>query len=263
MGKVANFVLNVSQFDPGESTSMCMAFCAAQALKMVAPGNANITTAKDINTLADSIYASATGSLVAENIMTKQQLEETLARKGIKYTPITPTIANIDSALDRGHPLIVAGSEANFVYADNGSSPYSWNTAGIDHAIIIAGREGNAYIVCDSANAKNFLPAYDKSRMKLFYALEIAPYWRVYIEQAATDTWNSTAHLFGGTPPRYYTGIAESWRDFYINQRKLMPPPTTDEFASVNWDGKPIVAQIFGHLRCEWDGAAHWYEAKL
>src|SRR5258708_2601671 len=32
-----------------------------------------------------------------------------------------------------------------------------------------------------------------------------------YLEQYLYDTWNSTAHLFGGTPPSYTTGIASQW----------------------------------------------------
>ena len=84
------------------------------------------------------------------------------------------------------------------------------------------------------------------------------------IEQAAHDTWNSTAHLFGGKPLAYDTGIALSWRDIYVNQQKLMPPPTTQEFKSVDWYGNPIVVQFFGTVRCEWDGkAAHWYKTGL
>jgi hypothetical protein len=84
------------------------------------------------------------------------------------------------------------------------------------------------------------------------------------IEQAAQDTWNSTAFLFGSTPLPYNTGIALAWRNLYVNQRTLMPPPTTREFDSVDWNGNRIIVQFFGSTRCEWDPAnaqAHWYKA--
>jgi len=81
-----------------------------------------------------------------------------------------------------------------------------------------------------------------------------------FMEQAAAETWGSTAHLFGGTPPPYTTGIAASWRQHYLNGRN-MPPPLTPEFPSVNWNGGRIVVQHFaGEIhRCEWDGRPHWY----
>jgi hypothetical protein len=82
------------------------------------------------------------------------------------------------------------------------------------------------------------------------------------IEQAAQDTWNSTAFLFGGTPLDYNTGIAKAWRDIYVNQRMLMPPPTTREFRSVDWNGNSIIVQFFGSTRCEWiNGQALWHRA--
>lgn len=78
---------------------------------------------------------------------------------------------------------------------------------------------------------------------------------------AAYDTWKSTASLFGGVLD-YETGIAQSWQSRYVNQQRIMPPPTTREFDSVNWNGDHIVVQIFGHLRCEWVNGNHatWYE---
>jgi N-acetyl-anhydromuramyl-L-alanine amidase AmpD len=83
-----------------------------------------------------------------------------------------------------------------------------------------------------------------------------------YREQAALDTWNSTAFLFEGVALGYGTGIAKAWRDLYVKEHKLMPPPTTREFRSVDWDGNSITVQFFGSTRCEWKNAqAHWYSA--
>ncbi|SRR6266567_1742664 len=78
------------------------------------------------------------------------------------------------------------------------------------------------------------------------------------ISKAAYDTWNSSAHLFGGVPPRLNSGIAQSWLAKYIAGAN-MPPPITQEFASNDWSGNPIVVQIFATLRCEWsNGKATW-----
>ncbi len=82
-----------------------------------------------------------------------------------------------------------------------------------------------------------------------------------WIARAALDTWNSTAFLFGGHPLPYTTGIAESWKSIYLSG-KNMPPPTTAEFASVDWSGNPITVQLFSTIRCEWsNGQPHWYRA--
>ena len=81
------------------------------------------------------------------------------------------------------------------------------------------------------------------------------------IIKAAQSTWYSTAHLFGGVPLDYTTGIAQAWQNEYVNNLHNMPPPTTHEFASVDWNGNPITVQYFGSTRCEWDasGQPHWY----
>lgn len=81
-----------------------------------------------------------------------------------------------------------------------------------------------------------------------------------HVAQAAFDTWHSTAFLFGTTPLSYTTGIALSWQDLYVRGLHNMPPPTTREFATVDWAGRPIVAQMFGTLRCEWDGKPTWID---
>ncbi len=80
------------------------------------------------------------------------------------------------------------------------------------------------------------------------------------ISKAAYDTWNSTAFLFGGTPPPLNRGIAQSWLAHYLAGSN-MPPPITQEFQSVDWSGNPIIVQLFAGLRCEWaNGTGVWYK---
>ncbi len=89
-------------------------------------------------------------------------------------------------------------------------------------------------------------------------------YLSKWIIQAAQDTWNSTAFMFGGKPLLYSTGIAGSWQQIYIQGQKNMPPPTTREFDSVDWSGKAITVQFFGNIRCEWNKATNtpaWFNA--
>jgi hypothetical protein len=78
------------------------------------------------------------------------------------------------------------------------------------------------------------------------------------MEQSAKDCWESTALIFGGTPPRYDTAIALAWQQLY-GLGKKPGPPLSPEYGSVTREGKPIRVQEFAHTRCEWDGQPHWY----
>lgn len=79
-------------------------------------------------------------------------------------------------------------------------------------------------------------------------------------ELDAENLWNSTGFLFGG-PLNYNSGIALSWRNRRVNQGLLMPPPTTREYDSVDWDGNRVVCQVFGSVHAVYypDGQTYWY----
>lgn len=78
--------------------------------------------------------------------------------------------------------------------------------------------------------------------------------WQIADAQAE---WNSTASLFGGTPPRYDTGIAAVWKQ-RVYQGQRLGPPITGEYNSTDWSGNAIKVQQFAHARCEWrvDGSS-------
>jgi N-acetyl-anhydromuramyl-L-alanine amidase AmpD len=67
----------------------------------------------------------------------------------------------------------------------------------------------------------------------------------------AAKEWQSTAHLFGGTAPRYDTGIAKVWMQ-RVYQGQRLGPPLTSEYDSTDWSGNPIKVQQFSNVRCEW-----------
>jgi len=74
-----------------------------------------------------------------------------------------------------------------------------------------------------------------------------------FLKQAARDTWFST-----GLVARYDSGIAAAWEAKYMTGVN-MPPPSSKEFPTCDWNGNPIIAQMFGTLRCEWyNGIPHW-----
>jgi Peptidase_C39 like family len=176
MSEVATFVNNVSQFEPGESTGTCVAFSAAQVIRMVAPNQVNTSTPEDIDELADTIYINVTGQLIDPIPISVDQLKQILDGYGVRFKEIGTDVGSIDAALNAGYPVIVMGTESRFRYM-NGASPYRWDTTGINHCIVVSGIYNvNGYYVHDSANSSPNTVVYSKS-MDLFCAIEVFPAW--------------------------------------------------------------------------------------
>jgi len=260
----ANFVPNVTQFEEGESEGECVAFCSAQLKLMSPPWAQNQHTSEDVDQLADQMYTQVTGGTTEPVPISVEEFKGLLTQYQLTFEEIGTDIPSIDAALNAGCPVVIQGAESGFLDIEN-NSPYPWDTTGIDHAIVAirSAYSGTSYTVVDSANPQPIFPVYQKTPMQLFSAIKIIPYWK-HVEKAAQDTWNSTAFLFGGSPLPYTTSIAASWQDLYIHQQRLMPPPTTREFDSVDCNGNPITVQFFGILRCEWSKTTHtplWFKA--
>jgi hypothetical protein len=79
------------------------------------------------------------------------------------------------------------------------------------------------------------------------------PMTLIYRAKAAYDTWHGVDATI-----RWHTGISAAWFTRYL-QGTLMPPPFSQEFSSVNWQGQSIIAQEFATFRIEWDSSAHFY----
>lgn len=83
--------------------------------------------------------------------------------------------------------------------------------------------------------------------------------------QQLTDVWNTSGPLFhalGLTSPPMTTGIAVEWLDYMT--RYFIGPPVTPEFNTVDWNGSPIVVQLFTCGMAQWSnsaGKARWWIA--
>src|SRR5215472_15164017 len=119
--EVATFVDNVSQFEPDESTGMCVAFAAAQIIRMVAPDQANTSSPEDIDQLADRIYLSVTGQMTDPIPISVDQLKGVLSDYGVSFEEIGTDTNTIDAALATGCPVIVMGAQSGFHYLTGGS----------------------------------------------------------------------------------------------------------------------------------------------
>lgn len=156
---------------------MCVAFCAAQVIKMSPPNEGNPHSTEDIDATADAIYVATTGSSTASIPIDIPQFHEILSSHGVKFETIGFDTASIDAALSEGCPVVIMGHEYSFINMD-ASSPYDWNTADIDHAVILSGQSSdNGYEVRDSANSGGNPAIYNKWAMSLFSATKIVPAW--------------------------------------------------------------------------------------
>ena len=207
-------------------------------------------------------------------------------------------IQEIKAALNQGYPVIATVVEASVYDLDLQKNPYWWGASGT-HVFVITGMENSdTYLVRDSANVVGSLQGpntvqpgprrYDANKANITWATMVQTSWLPTIPsgedpllppvttpvitqppptppvvdpfqvQAAKDCWNSTKSLFGGTAPAQTTGIGQAWLALYAKHNP--GPPLTEEYISVDWNGKPITVQEFAHARCEWaNNKANWY----
>lgn len=70
-------------------------------------------------------------------------------------------------------------------------------------------------------------------------------------EAAALAEWNSTAHMFGGTPPPYNTEIALEWQKRY-RAKEWDGPPISLQYEVGNWpETEILLVQQFSRRRLE------------
>lgn len=212
MGEVATFVNNVTQFEPNESTGMCVAFSAAQVIRMVSPGQTNGATPEDIDVLADSIYQNVTGQITAPIPISPDELKAVLYGYGVRFEEIGTDVGSIDAAADAGCPVIIQGAEGGFKYL-TGVSPYNWDTSGINHCIVVSGLYNtNGYSIYDSANGSNQAVVYSKN-MNLFSAIRVLPAWKgiTVVPKGWTD--DSQNKILTAPNGRKVPGL---WRDYIL-----------------------------------------------
>lgn len=176
--EVATFVQNINQFY-GPNSGMCVAYVAAQIIRMSPPDQSNPSAVSDIDRLAEQLYTAMTGQIVEPLPVSVEALKEVLSGFGIQFRDIGTDTASIDAALASGCPVIAQGHESGFRYASDNSSPspYRWDTNPYNHAIILTGIQSDTgYFVRDSANSSDGPVVYSKS-MALFSAIQIIPNW--------------------------------------------------------------------------------------
>jgi hypothetical protein len=265
LAEVANFVPYVTQFEPGESDSMCLAFCAAQLIKMNPPNEGNPHSTEDIDVLADAIYVATTGSSTASIPINIPQFHEILSSHGVKFETIGFDTAGIDAALSQGCPVVVMGHEYSFINMD-GSSPYGWNTADIDHAVILSGLSGdNGYEVRDSANSGGNPAIYNKWAMSLFSATKIIPGWQTYEPGKGDFDQFFTVNSDGSwTCRRFSTALIGGNKGLYSqlsidgNTLPIIGLPRTNELYQHETDGYSWSVQFFERGLIVYDPAHRW-----
>lgn len=162
---------------------------------------------------------------------------------------VTISIEHVDPKDDNSSPLTTAQKDASFKLV-----------------LDICKRKG---ISADNIKTHASIDPINRSRCPGNYPMDaLISYVRAggintFMEQAALDEWNSFfKNTLGKTPPRTGTGIFNSWKQRLFQEGRHIGPPLTEEYASVDWSGHPIIVQQFADGRCEYyysEGVAHWY----
>jgi hypothetical protein len=269
LAEVASFVSYVTQFEPGESDGMCVAFCAAQVIKMSPPNEGNPYSTEDIDVLADAIYVATTGSLTASIPIDIPQFHEILSSHGVKFETIGFDTASIDATLSQGYPVVIMGHEYSFINMD-GSSPYTWNTANINHAIILSGLSGDdGYQARDSANSRGNPAIYNKGAMRLFSATKIIPSWREGMQtyepgKGDFDQFFTLNDDGNWTCKRFNTALIGGNKGLYSqismdgNTLPIIGLPRTNELYQHEADGYSWSVQFFERGLIIYDSAHRW-----
>lgn len=298
-GEVAVFT-DDNQFGTGQSVDKCGPEAVSIIWHAVKPGLAQSYTSAEIHAMASADYQKYIGPDTSSDTggTSNEILYEMLAEHGFHYEAGPVEMSWVKQQLALGLPVIIGIVESSVHDNEVGGVPYAWNTAGLTH-IIVASGQGNSgeILVRDTANiAPNGVRPgprhYDANKLQLISATSVTPSWleqpappppeqpapppeKTWISgsqaQQADDYWGSTtAHAASGNrgtggifpegqTPNASTGIAKAWQTEYMNGRNW-GPPISYEFASVDWDGNAIVAQMFAGGRCEWrDGSGKWY----
>lgn len=269
-GEVAVFV-DDNQFGAGQSVDKCGPESVALFWHSVAPGQANPYTAADIHTMAHDDYVKFIGPDAPSDTggTTVQTLEAMLSEHNFKFENGQANIAWAKEQLNQGLPVFLLIAESSVVDNGLGTGPYNWNTTNLLHIVLASGPgAGGEILVRDTANIAptGVRPGprhYDANKLQIIAAVSATPSWisnpppappNTMMEQAE-DYWNST-----DTGAPFTTGIAQSWQAEYKAYR-LWGPPLGKEFATVDWSGNAIVAQMFPLGRCEWrNGNPAWYK---
>jgi len=177
-GEVGQFV-SVTQFDDG-NTSKCGFYATATAIGgAVAGGQA--WSASAIASSADQHYAQL-GSPI--DGMDQSSLHTDLSTYNVTGKDINPDWGTIKANLNAGYPVIICLPEVQVFDKAVGGSPYPWDSAGLNHVILLTGvaSDGNV-LVRDSANItppNNIRPGprtYIIANMSPYWATAVSPAW--------------------------------------------------------------------------------------
>lgn len=219
----------------------------------------------NIGSNEDNMHTYFTDTQTGENGLTPNKLY---------WQEMSPlNFANIKTAIQWGYIVLPSFPETSVLDRQLNANPYWWGPSDDHIAPIVGITRDNNYLVNDYANVspgsdrdlqtpKTPLPwprKYDASRLQLEWATIIRLPWtppipngdpstwppytgamNMNIEQQATDIWAQNP-----VQAPTDTNIFKSWHRAYVGQQWNFGFPTTQEFNTVDWNGKPIKVQYF------------------
>lgn len=231
--------------------------------------------------------------------MTNEEEYNLLHKIGLHYQAIATDISQVKAWVQVGYPVIIGITETSVWDLALNKNPYPWTPAGSHIILVTGVTADGNVLARDSANCTNLYDPnslrpgprkYQASKLQLVSATVVVPPWLSRPASATAPSpqeafmgtpqgqqaqayWNSTTQgsipvggnapalagiFLAGQAPSFSTGIAKSWQTEY-NAGRVWGPPISYEFATVDWQGNAIVAQMFVGGRCEWANGAKWY----
>ena len=229
-----------------------------------------------IDTVADQWYSKYNGANIRsnDNGINVQELQEMIVGLGFHWQASSKD--KIKAWIAAGYPCIVSVAESSVEWLGHGS-PYPWDTKGLYHVFVVTQIDQNGidWHVRDSANESLSGPyVYGSTGLEVTDVTVFVPSWLARpvgdtppiavippVPNVSVDYQGQQALAVWGASSQIGSGIFKNW--FALFKRGLcVGRPTSEEFVTVDWNGKQIVMRLFGDVRCEYrleNGVTRWY----
>jgi hypothetical protein len=211
-------LINIDQFEPGESAYECGFYIAALLKYAIRPGEKFPVTGETIDRLADVWYVEVSGMSNTPNNksgMSLLQLYWTLEKlAGLPYHTFKVDMAWVKGFLSHGYPVVLAVEESSVFDVELGDKvPYAWKPSG-NHIIAAVGLASDGNLLCwDTASiAPNGVRPgprlYDANRLRLVSNTCVVLPWLAPIPSGFNPVETSDTHSYTIRPGDTLVAIA-------------------------------------------------------
>lgn len=153
-------------------------------------------------------YTEVNGPDVPSNTkgMEDWQLYKLIKEKGGHYQAIDPHADSIASWIRTNYPVIVAVQESSVFDVHLPGTPYTWNTAGLNHIFTVTGIDaGHVFLCRDTVNQRAGSPySYDGDKLVYLSATVFVPDWLPRPTSAIAPNAPSVSAPSSGVPTGWH-----------------------------------------------------------